>query len=98
MRKYLLISLLFIFGCRNVFQLPQGIKYAAVGYVRSLYCYNSSCTTVFEGENKVVFNIHTIDIIPPVWIGMHVEISYETCAVYQDECYKNLQVVKRLPD
>ena len=94
MKTIFLTTLLFVTSCCNT---PAVKTYHAVGYVRSLYCQTTYCTTVFEGEDKVVFSIPTVDRIPPVWVGLHAEITYEDAyKINTLGHFKNLQVVKRL--
>lgn len=88
---FLLLGL--VWACEKA---PKQMKYHAVGYVRSMWCYNVYyCTIVFEGDDKVVFSIRVTDGIPPVWVGIHAEVEYERFPEGPD--FRNFIVIKRLP-
>lgn len=93
--KTLFLSLflcLIAFGCREI---PQ--EYHETGYVRSLWCREDVCNVIFETDQGSIHSIPVLNGIPPVWIGLHAEVSYREYWAGRPGYYEHFQVIKRLP-
>ena len=96
-RAFLLAILLVLSGCST--NAPN--VYHCYGYVRSVWADERKWSIVVEGDNGVIFTVtgtrHAQDI-PPVWQGLHAEMSYQSYDDYWTPGgYTNFQVIRRLP-
>jgi hypothetical protein len=97
MKRLFLAFALLVIGCGSPASNP---KFHAVGTVRyvNFDTYHCYWNVVIEGDDKSVFSIHGAGCgIPPVWVGLHAEVTYELDSQWGDNNhYKNLIVVRRL--